>query len=58
MIIYALHASRNNSDDRFFRESGLLTLNTLLDVDNLPLGFQKLEVSITVCNVHVPLDIC
>ena len=61
MIIYALHASHNNSDDRFFKlngESGLLTLNTLLDVDSLPLGFQKLEVSITVCNVHVPLDIC
>ena len=61
VIIYALNASRNNSDDRIFKlngKSGRLTLNTLLDVDNLPLGFQKLEISITVCNVHVPLDIC
>ena len=61
VIIYTLHASRNNSDDRFFelnRESGTLTLNAVLDVDDLPLGFQKLEISITICNMNVPLDIC
>ena len=61
VIIYTLHASRSNNDDKLFdlnRVSGTLTLNALLDVDNLPSGFQKLEISITVCNMNVSLDLC
>ena len=61
VIVFSLHASRNNADDRFFNLdtlTGTLTLNTQLDVDNTTNGFQKLEISITLCNSNVTIEIC
>ena len=61
VIVFSLHASRNNADDRFFNldtATGTLTLNTQLDVDDLPNAFQRLDISITICNMNVTIEIC
>ena len=57
-ILYILETS---GDDRFFvlnEESGTLTLSVELDIDDLPTNFQRLEISILICNKNITLDIC